>query len=327
MPLWLQAPRPGHTKNYTVRGSYLGCAVNRSTGAPDRVVAKKELARLKTEIESGRFAPTTGPTFGDAVANYLRRGGDGRFLGPLLDKLEDRPLAGLVQDVVDAVSVELYPTATSATRNRQVYTPISAVLRAAGIRAGLERPKGHAGQRRVRWLKPEEAEALVSYAGRVDTELAGLLVALIYTGMRLGEALSVTRDMLDLDAGEISLPKTKNGEPRNVFLPPYAVTTLRAHVARIGDRHRLFRFTKGQRLYQKLAKATSAAGVPWFTFHVARHTWATWMRRYAGVDELGLIATGAWSDRKSVGRYSHTVIAEEAKRAALLPTPKIGAVG
>jgi hypothetical protein len=51
------------------------------------------------------------------------------------------------------------------------------------------------------------------------------------------------------------------------------------------------------------------------------------MRRYAGVDELGLIATGAWSDRKSVGRYSHTVIAEEAKRAALLPTPKIGAVG
>jgi integrase len=287
------------------------------------VVARKELARLKAEIEAGRFAPTTGPTFGDAVATYLRRGGDGRFLAPILDKLEAVLLADVVQTLVDEVAVALYPTASAATRNRQVYTPVSAVLRASGIRSGLERPKGHAGQRRVRWLKPEEADAVCAAARVVDLELAALLVSLLYTGMRLGEALSVTRDMLDLDAGEISLPKTKNGEPRGVYLPPYAVTTLRAHVARIGERARLFRFTKGQRLYQKLARATSAAGVPWFTFHVARHTWATWMRRYAGVDELGLIATGAWSDRKSVGRYSHTVIAEEAKRAALLPTPSL----
>ena len=327
MPLWLEKPRPGKTKNYRIRGKYLGATVNRSAGTADRVVAKKELARLKAEIEAGRFAPTTGPTFGDAVVTYLKRGGDGRFLGPLLDKLENVALVDVVQSLVDEVAVALYPMASAATRNRQVYTPVSAVLRAAGVRAGLERPKGHAGQRRVRWLKPEEAEAVVSHARGVDLELAALLVTLLYTGMRLGEALSVTRDMLDLDAAEIVLGRTKNGEPRTVYLPPYAVTTLRAHVGRIGERHRLFRFTKGQRLYQKLAKATGAAGVPWFTFHYARHTWATWMRRYAGVDELGLIATGAWADRKSVGRYSHTVIAEEAKRAALLPTPKIGAVG
>jgi integrase len=291
------------------------------------VVARKELARLKAEIEAGRFAPTTGPTFGDAVATYLRRGGDGRFLGPLLDKLENHPLSNVNQDAVDEIAVALYPMASAATRNRQVYTPISAVLRSSGVLAGLARPKNHGGQKRTRWLKPEEAEAVVAAARNVDLELSALLVTLLYTGMRLGEALSVTRDMLDLDAGEIALGRTKNGEPRTVYLPPYAVTTLRAHVARIGERARLFRFTKGQRLYQKLARATAVAGVPWFTFHVARHTWATWMRRYAGVDELGLIATGAWSDRKSVGRYSHTVIAEEAKRAALLPTPRLEKVG
>jgi hypothetical protein len=32
------------------------------------------------------------------------------------------------------------------------------------------------------------------------------------------------------------------------------------------------------------------------------------------------VATGAWKDKKSVARYTHTVVSEEAKRAAMLPT-------
>jgi hypothetical protein len=46
------------------------------------------------------------------------------------------------------------------------------------------------------------------------------------------------------------------------------------------------------------------------------------MRRYAGADSQALIATGAWKDRKSVDRYTHTVIDEEARRAEQLPTPE-----
>ena len=57
-------------------------------------------------------------------------------------------------------------------------------------------------------------------------------------------------------------------------------------------------------------------------FHIFRHTYATWMRLYGGLDEKGLMATGAWKDRKSVDRYTHVVVSEEAQRAALLPTPK-----
>jgi hypothetical protein len=48
----------------------------------------------------------------------------------------------------------------------------------------------------------------------------------------------------------------------------------------------------------------------------------TWMRRYAGLDEPG---SSPWThkDRKSVDRYTHTVVNEEARRAALLPVGKI----
>jgi hypothetical protein len=49
--------------------------------------------------------------------------------------------------------------------------------------------------------------------------------------------------------------------------------------------------------------------------------YATWMRRYAGLDTRGLVGTGAWRDQKSAERYAHFVVSEEARRAERLPTP------
>ena len=57
-------------------------------------------------------------------------------------------------------------------------------------------------------------------------------------------------------------------------------------------------------------------------FHVFRHTYATWMRRFGGLDTKVLLATGAWRDRKSADRYEHVVVSEDARKAALLPTPR-----
>ena len=88
---------------------------------------------------------------------------------------------------------------------------------------------------------------------------------------------------------------------------------------------RPFRLSKSGHLYSLLRTAAIRASVdlpPRSAFHIFRHTYATWMRRYAGADEQSLIATGAWKDKKSVARYTHTVINEEARRAELLPTGK-----
>jgi hypothetical protein len=55
-------------------------------------------------------------------------------------------------------------------------------------------------------------------------------------------------------------------------------------------------------------------------FHTFRHTWATWMRRYAGIDVQGLAATKNWRDPKSALRYSHVVAREEWDRVDNLPS-------
>jgi hypothetical protein len=43
------------------------------------------------------------------------------------------------------------------------------------------------------------------------------------------------------------------------------------------------------------------------------------MRRYADLDDRGLLDTGAWKDPKSACRYTHTIVSQSAMKADLLP--------
>ena len=58
------------------------------------------------------------------------------------------------QTLLDLAAAELYPNATPQTRNRKFYTPVSAVLKRAGIEWRIKRPKGWAGKKSKWWLLP-----------------------------------------------------------------------------------------------------------------------------------------------------------------------------
>jgi integrase len=240
-----------------------------------------------------------------------------------LEHFGDTPLSQIDQAAIDGAAVAVYPSAGPATRNRQIYTPISAVLRHTGHRLDLRRPRGSAGNRATAWLWPEQVEAIVAEAERLDRSFAALLIVLCYTGLRLSEALGLTWNDVRLQDGYAYIPTTKSDDPRAVFLPPVAVAAL-GNLPR-GVRPFVFGFRKSGHLYSLLRVAAFRASVELperSAFHIFRHTYATWMRRYAGADSQSLIATGAWKDRKSVERYAHTVVTEESQRAALLPTPR-----
>lgn len=116
------------------------------------------------------------------------------------------------------------------------------------------------------------------------------------------------------------VPDTKNDEPRAIFLPPVAVAAL----ANNRRETHVFPWSKSGHLYSILRAVAARAEVSLperSAFHLFRHTYATWMRRYGGLDTKGLVATGAWKDRKSADRYEHVDVTEEARKAAVLPTP------
>jgi hypothetical protein len=155
MPLTLVPPRKGNP-NYAIRGSYLQVKrYYRSTGTPERKVAERLLAKTKRDIESGALAPVTAPTFASAMKSYIQGGGEVRFLTQLAEHLGDVQLDQMTQARVDAAAATLYPYASPATRNRQVYSPVSAILRHAGVTDGLKRPKGGRGIARTAWLQPD----------------------------------------------------------------------------------------------------------------------------------------------------------------------------
>jgi integrase len=251
----------------------------------------------------------------------MKAGGERTYLKRLLEYFGEMPLGQIDQGAIDAAAMALYPQATNATRNRQVYTPLSAILSAAGFGFRIKRPRLASGAALTAWLWPEQAFRLFEEAEKLDREFAALLIMLCYTGMRLSEALGLTWNDVRLQDGFAYVPDTKNGEPRAVFLPPVVV----AAVANIlQSSARVFRFRKSGHLYSLLRVAAIKAEVDLperSAFHIFRHSYATWMRRHAGLDTKGLVATGTWKDRKSADRYEHVQVNEEARKAVLLPTP------
>ena len=178
--LKLVAPRKGKSPNFTIRGSYLGVAVDKSSGTHKRSVARSVLNDLQGKIERGenpprepQAAPNT-PTFLSAAVAYLEAGRRPRYVARLIKHFGQTRLAEIDQAAIDTAAVVLHPNATPATRNTCVYTPVSAILRHAGVDIKLRRPKGAKGRTVTDYLTPADAFAIIK-AGRSHRHRIGVV--------------------------------------------------------------------------------------------------------------------------------------------------------
>jgi integrase len=328
MPLKLRPPRAGRTPFYTIRGTYLGVHIEESTRTSRREIAERLKRKKEREIECGTVAVKGATTFVDAAIDYMEAGGERRFMPKLLIHFEGVPVTQIDQSAIDKAAVALYPNADSPTRNRQVYTPVSAVLKRAGIEREVKRPIGWRGRKLTHWLAEQVVfkvfQATNKIAAPVETRLNFriLLVLLCYTGMRLSDALGLECANVNLKKQSALLPETKNGDPRNAYLPKVVVRELRKLPDGLNRNGRVFRFHKGGRLYDLFAMTLEIAGVVLprrVAFHVFCHTWATWMREHGKLDTFDLTKTDRWKDQESADRYAHVVISAQSKKAELLP--------
>lgn len=364
MPWKLVPPRPGKTRFYYVRGKYLGIALDDSTGTDEFRAAKTILATWKRQAERGEFRRKRQPlergeaTFLQAAVAYMQAGGEGDYVEPILNAWGEKPLSEIDQIAIDTLADVLYPNAQPTTKNRQFYTPVSAILKRAGVERKILRPQGWRGSRSTSWLEPAQAFRLFAEADKIEREFGLLCRFLCYTGMRLGEALAVCLRDVRLDRSFVYLPDSKTGEPRGCHLPPFLVAAIKKQpprpvrlIAAKGRRFikgdggraqrgagvpflkrkpedKLFRYHAGGHLRDMLALAMKNAGLSFPPrqggFHIFCHTYGSWMHRHGKLDTHGLTRTGRWADPDSADRYVHTGASEEARRADWLPTPKRG---
>ena len=369
MSIKLIPPDPKRNPYYRGRGTHRGVYVDRSTKHTDKQKARGVITTWERAIERGEYASSPSaepsdkevkraPTFAEATLAYLRAGGDGQYLGAVIElegefALRDKLVKEIDQIMIDNCANAIMPDAPAATKNRNFYTPVSAVLKRAGNTMEIKRPVGWRGKKSQSWLEPEQARPLIENCYRLDAEFGLLCMTYLYTGERLSEPLkSHVRD-LKLDTCDrhgnpapiLYIPDTKNGEPRPVHLPPVLVEAFRAMPPRpksVGHRPqddagkpwlkrdpaaRLFRFHPGGHLRDMLAEAMKQTGISFPAreggFHIFCHTYGTWMTRYGGLDTEGLVRTKRWKNAESASRYAHTVASYEARQADLLPRVKL----
>lgn len=260
-------------------------------------IAAKEDARVRRAAVHGEEAVIT---FTDAVGMYLDEGKDGRFLAPLLRKFGKRLLSSISGPEVRKVAREIYPDAANSTLNRQVVTPMRAVINHAAD-AKKAQPitiKRFPEQRAMRpagdkqWL-----EVFCKTAKKLDMpETAAIARFMFETATRVSEACRLTWDETDLQLGVAFLAKTKT-VPRKVFLTRAMVIEL-ANIRSLYP-HLVFGAANRSTVQKRFDKVIKAAGLSRLTSHeIGRHGFATEMIVRNGVDIATTADHGGWKSRR-----------------------------
>lgn len=308
MPLKLTKKK--ERKNWYIRGTHLGIAVHESTKTDRRGTAERVLARKIVEVERRAFNLETPDddekpelTFVDAVAMYIDAGGDDRFLTPLIGYFRHTLMNDIGQREVDAAARGLYPRGKPATRVRNVYVPLSAI-RSLGADNGLceakriRRPKVVKVNR-----KPAPPEWIVALLPHCNERLSAMILFMNLTGARVGEALALTWDDVDLNRAEALIKQTKINQLRLVDLPSVLV----AAIANIeGRKGKVFGYTNRSSVYNAVRRACKKAKLPYYSTHqFGRHAMATEMlKRNFTVKHVQ--EAGGWkSERLVLETYGH----------------------
>jgi integrase len=299
-------------RNWYIRGSVRGIAIDKSTltdneAAADAIRIKEESRLLNRSV----FGEKASVLFVEAAVQYMEQGGETRFLQPIIDYFKGSKLADISQVDIDAAARAIYPSAAPATINRQIHTPISAILKMGAKRkwcdsVTIERPTQPKG--RIRWLRIDEAERLVECAA---DHLKPLLRFLFGTGARISEALALQWSDVDLKKCHAIFQDTKNGERRGVPLPASVVASLSNLKHRVGPvfltnkgKPYLVKSDGGGQVKKAFATACRRAAITDFTPHDCRHTFATWhYAKHRNIAELMQIC--GWKSPNMALRYAH----------------------
>jgi integrase len=328
----LKLVRRQGSEHWYIRGTVRGQSAFETTGTDNQEIA--EAIRIKREnelLERSVFGAPSTTTFPKAALSYLEDGGEGRFLGKfdkatgrwtlLIGHFEHTPIGKIGQAEIDAAAKVVYPTASPATRKRQVYAPMSAVLHHAARKGWAPVPRIRSPKVAppvTKWSTLERLETLLPHC---SPKLRRLVLFLVYTGARISEVLRVEweRDV-SLARRTAILRRTKNGKMRTVHLPDPLLIAL-AGVPEKERKGKVFKWHARAAVYGPLRRACERAGVEYLPPHQqGRHTFASWLRTYAQRDLRGLMEDGGWENVQSVMRYAHVIPGETAKAVDQMPS-------
>jgi integrase len=239
-------------------------------------------------------------TFPQALDLYILDGKDTRFTLRLLDHFEKWKLKDITGPEIRAAAKVIYPDAQPATWNRQVITPMRAIINHAADAKRLpkisvkrfkedrkRRPAGDAN-----WLK-----LFSQTAKKLNMpETSAMARFMFETATRISEACRLKWDDVNLQLGVAYLEKTKT-TPRRVFLTRPMVIELANIRSLYPDL--VFGAANRSTAKKRFDKVIAKAGLKRLTSHeIGRHGFATEMIQRNGVDVATTADHGGWKSRR-----------------------------
>ena len=159
---------------------------------------------------------------------------------------------------------------------------------------------------RDRVISDQERDAMCRFFQEVgEPAAANMLVFLLETGCRWGEAEKLKGKDVDMEKGQVTFWETKNGRPRTVPLTRRAIDAITPYVpAVIGHRVWPYKYWRFAHLFTRAKGALGLEDETSLTVHSTRHTCASKLAAQ-GISLYQLMAFGGWTSLASVQRYLH----------------------
>lgn len=291
-------------KVYHFRGTVAGQRLRGTTGLETREAAIEAAAAIEAKARKCRAdGPQAVLTFEDAVAHYLAAEKPDRFLAKPIAYFKDVLVKDISSGVIKQAAIALYPTASAATRNRQVIVPVQAVINhcaelnlCAAIRVRrFEVEKKEKTPVTLAWVR--------AFAKKAPPHLGALALFMFGTGARISEALRVRWPDVNLQDGTVKIRQTKQKTERIARLQPEVVAAM-ANLDRVQGRGPFFYLNRSAGIKAWLT-ACKRAGLPALSFHACRHGFATSLLQN-GVDVATVAKRGGWKSTRLVFEtYGH----------------------
>lgn len=158
-------------------------------------------------------------------------------------------------------------------------------------------PKG-----RERRLFPFEERKLVNAAAKINGQLRAIIILAIETAMRQGEIITLRWEHINLSAGIVHLPDTKNGHPRDVPLSRRARRLLQEYGVHIAGP--VFSYTSNgvKSAWRRLMALTGIVGL---RFHDLRHEAISRLVELGTLNMLEVAAISGHRTLSMLKRYTH----------------------
>ena len=288
--------------------------IRRSSGSPRKDIAQKLADRLEAaEWKRRTDGDEATLTFAEAVMIYRQAGKATEYLKPLTLHFKDRRVASIKPGDLQAAGRLLYPGCSPATQNRQAIVPARAVINHCAELGMCPHMKVKMFKESPPVRRAVDADWLARFRDVAPPHLGALALFMASTGARIGQAIDIAWENVDLSRGEVVIPAAKGFPERIAYLSPPIVAALanirgRKHRLRTHrSRHLVFGLTSRSSVYRDWKAACKTADIPYVPPHQSgRHTFFTKLIVTDRVDvKTAAVLGGSASPQLLLKTYTH----------------------